>query len=430
MNPFAPPAPQSIPGPDDVTRVVLPNGIVVLARANFNSPSISLQGSLSAGSLYDSDEKLGLADFTAGALMRGTAQRGFQQIYDALESAGASLGFSGNTHTAGFGGKSLAEDLDLLLDILADSLLHPAFPNDQIERLRAQILTDLALRADDTGDMASLAFDELVYRQHPYARPEDGHPETVKAIARKDLADFHKRHYGPRGMIVVVVGGIEPQRAVEKIQAALGDWQNPKQPPEPALPDWTPLPERINKRVDMPGKFQSDLIIGTAGPRRSDPDYMPAAVGNNILGQFGLMGRIGDSVRERAGLAYYAGSSLGAGIGPAAWSVSAGVNPKNEAKAAELIFEELRRFTTELVTEEELSDSQANYIGRLPLSLESNSGVAGALLYVERHNLGLDYYRRYPDLIRAVTREQILESAVKHLNPDRLALAAAGPPLA
>lgn len=417
----------SIPGADDITRVELANGIVVLARENPNSQAVTLRGYLIAGSLFDPDEKLGLADFVASALMRGTAKREFQAIYDSLESVGASFGFSGGTHTAGFGGRSLAEDLPLLLDLLNEGLRHPTFPTPQVERLRAQLLTGLALRAQDTRDMASLIFDELVYRDHPYARAEEGHPHTVGAITADDLANFHKRIYGPRGMVLAVVGGIDAEQAVDEVRAALEDWQNPEQPPMPDLPKWKLLPARVNKRHAIPGKSQSDLIIGTAGPARNELDYMAANLGNNILGHFGLMGRIGDVVREQAGLAYYAYSSLGGGSGPGPWAVAAGVNPTNEEKVTDLIFKELARFTDEPVTEEELSDSQSNFIGSMPLSLETNGGVTEALLNVERHHLGLDYYRKFPDEIKAITRDQIRDAAARYLPNDKMAVAIAGP---
>lgn len=188
----------ALPGPDDITRTVLPNGIVILARANFNSPSVVINGYLDVGSLLDSNEKLGLADFTAAALMRGTQQRNFQQIYDSLELVGASLGFGGGTHSNAFSGRALSEDLPLLLALLAEVLRQPAFPQDQVERLRAQLLTGLAIRAQDTGEMASMTFDQIVYAGHPYSRPDDGYPETVQAIGRDDLVEFQRRYYGPR----------------------------------------------------------------------------------------------------------------------------------------------------------------------------------------------------------------------------------------
>ena len=417
----------SLPGPDDITRLKISNGIVVLARPNFNSPSVALTGYLAAGAIFDRDEKLGLADFTASALMRGTTQRDFQGIYDALESAGASLGFDSGTHTTTFGGKALAEDLDLLLELLSEALRQPVFPDEQVERLRAQLLTGLQIRAQDTGEMASMAFDQIVYAGHPYSRPEDGYIETVQAITRQDLVDHHRRYFGPRGMVIVVVGAVEPTRVIERVEKALGDWRNPEQPEQPALPPLSPLLATQSQRVEIPGKYQSDIVMGVAGPPRRSPEFMAASLGNSVLGQFGMMGRIGDVVRERAGLAYYASSSLSGGLGPGPWSVSAGVAPANVDKVIDLIREEIARFVSAPVLAEELADSQANFIGRLPLTLESNSGVAGALLNLERYRLGLDYYRRYHDLVQAVTVDNVLEAARRYLHPDQMGIGIAGP---
>jgi zinc protease len=420
---------RSLPGADDITRIVLPNGIVVLCRANFNSPSVVLSGSLPAGGLFDADEKLGLADFVAASLMRGTRKRDFHRIHDDLESIGASFGFRGRTRSVGFGGRALAEDLPLLLDILSEGLRQPTFPADQVERLRAQLLTALSLRAQDTDDMASLTFDQIAYAGHPYRRPEDGYPETVQAITRDDLLAFHERHYGPNGMILAIVGALEPQTVIRQVQEAFADWQNPAQPDLPPLPPLQPLAQTVREHHVIAGKAQVDIVMGVAGPRRKDEAYLAASLGNSVLGQFGLMGRIGDSVRERSGLAYYAYSSLSAGIGPGAWYVSAGVNPANAEKAIALITEELARFVEDGVSADELADSQANFIGRLPLSLESNGGVAGALLNIERYDLGLDYYRLYPALVRAVTPPDVLAAARQYLDPARLVVASAGPVL-
>ena len=416
----------SLPGPDDITRDILPNGITVLARTNFNSPSVVIGGYLPCGSLFDTDDKLGLADFTAGGLLRGSEKRDFQKIFDELESAGASLSFSAGGHTAGFSGRCLAEDLPLLLELLADALRQPVFPKEQVERLRAQSLTGLSIRGQDTAGMASLTFDQIVFEGHPYARPDDGWPETIKAIKRNDLADFHQTHYGPRGLVLAIVGSVDPKTIAIQVTKELGDWTNSSQPEIPALPALKPLKKIVTRKVKIPGKSQSDLVIGTSGPRRKDPEFMPASLGNSVLGQFGMAGRIGEVVREKSGLAYYASSSLSAGIGPGSWDVSAGVNPANVQKARDLICKEIERFVEKGVTIQELSDSQSNFVGRLPLSLESNAGVVSALLNIERFDLGLDYYRRYPNLVQSVTPEEVLSAAKKYLHPDKLAVAIAG----
>ena len=216
----------SLPGRDDIGRLTLPNGITVLTRENFNSPSVFISGYLQAGGITDSDEKLGLADFTASSLMRGTARRSMQQIYELLESCGASLSFGAGVHTTGFSGRALIEDLPLLLELTSEILQQPAFPAEQVEKLRAQILTGLALRAQDTADMASLTFDQILFKGHPYERPDEGWPETVQAITTGDLADFHRRAYGPRGMVIAITGAIKARQAFDWVDRLLGGWTN------------------------------------------------------------------------------------------------------------------------------------------------------------------------------------------------------------
>ena len=417
----------SLLNPDDIYRVVLPNEIVVLARSSFNSPSISIGGYVSAGALFESDEKLGLADFVASSLMRGTQTRTFDAIYNELESVGASLGFDSGVHTTSFGGRALVEDLPLLLRLLSESLQTPTFPIDEIEKLRAQMLTGLAMRAQDTSDMAAMAFDRMLFDGHPYSRPSDGFVETIQSITRADMERFHRLYFGPKGMVISIVGAIEPKKAADVVARALGSWQVPGQVGAPALPPHKPLKRTARHHHTLAGKSQSDLVIGIVGPRRTDPEFFSASLGNSVLGQFGMMGRIGEVVREKSGLAYYASSSLNAGTGPGTWEVSAGVNPKNLKKAIDLIEKELRRFIKNGVTKEELADSQANYVGRLPLSLESNSGVASAILNIERYELGFDYYQRYENMIHAVTRADVLETARKYIDPDRLVISTAGP---
>jgi zinc protease len=417
----------ALPGPNDIHREVLKNGITILTRSNFNSPSVVISGFFDAGALFDPDEKLGLADFVTSALMRGTKKRSFDQIYNILESAGASLGFNAGVTKSGFNGRSLAEDLPLLLGLLSESLIQPSFPKAEVEKLRAQLLTGLAISAEDTSDMASDTFDKILFNGHPFSRPEEGTTQTIKAIKRDDLAKFHRETYGPRGMVIAIVGAVEAEEAVRQVKRALGGWQVKGQKEAMDVPDLKPLKKTVEKKHRIPGKSQSDLVIGTNGPKRKDEDYMSASIGNSVLGQFGMMGRIGDSVREKAGLAYYAYSSLSAGAGPGSWEVSAGVNPKNVDKATGLIIDELKRFVQDGVTEDELADSKANFVGRLPLSLESNGGVAGALLNIERYDLGMDYYLRYAGLVNEVTRDGVLNAARKYINPDQLAIAVAGP---
>jgi zinc protease len=416
----------SFPGPDDITRVLLPNGIIVLARENFSSPAAVFTGSLKVGSLDEPKDKTGVARFTAASLMRGNEKRDFSETYEQIESIGARLSISGGAHTTGFGGKALAEDLDLMLGLLSDALRRPTFPADHVERLRGEILTGLAIRAHDTGYMASATFDELLYPNHPYGEDDDGTPETIAAMKRKDLVNFHQTYFAPQGMTIVIVGAVKSADAVALVEKHFGDWNaaRPERPPLPEVPTTTGI---VRKNVPLPGKSQCDVVMGCIGPQRSDSDFLDARMANNIFGVFGMMGRLGDVVREKHGLAYYAYSQVTGGFGPGPWQIVAGVNPKNVDFAIDLIRKEIKRLISGKVTPSELADNKSFFVGRLPLQLETNEGVAGMIESMELYGLGLDYLRRYPAMINAITRDRVQAAAAKYLDPERYAVAVAGP---
>ena len=417
----------NLPGPENITRTQLPNGLTILCRANYNSPSVFISGYLPVGALFDPDEQLGLAGFTACMLMRGTEHRDFTHINNTLESVGATLGLSSGTHLTSFSGMALSEDLEMLLSLLAEVLQQPIFPGDQVERLRAQLLTALSIRNNTTSSMAALSFDKIIYNCHPYSRPEDGYPETIKNISQSDLKEFYLRYYGPSGMLVTIVGAVDPRKSIEKVTEFFENWKNLEQPKSPKLPSLAILNNAITKHTSIPGKSHSDIIIGVAGPPRNDPSYLAAALGNSVLGKFGMMGRLGETVREKLGLAYYIESTITGGIGPGPWYVSASVDPENINLVIELINQEVLRFISEPITSEELTDNQSKFIGQLPLSMESNAGVALALNHLERYQLGPDYYQHYPQLIESITAEDVLEVASNYLNPHRFGISIAGP---
>lgn len=255
---------KTLPGPENITRVVLPNGITVLARSNFNSPSVFIGGYLASGSMYDPPEKLGLAYFTALCLMRGTQLRSFQQIYETIEAVGASLGYGASVHNVNFGGRALSEDLPLLLDLLAETLGQPVFPAEQVERQRSQLLTALAIRNQDTSDQADMAFDEILFPGHPYGSPEDGRPETIQAIQIEDIKAFHRRCYRPENMVIVIVGAVEPRQAIDQVQAALGGWRNPEPPPTVEGKEICPLKRNGSQAYPVAGQVPDRPCAGDA----------------------------------------------------------------------------------------------------------------------------------------------------------------------
>jgi zinc protease len=413
--------------PEAITRVELPNGIIVLAYENHASPSVVLAGYLWAGALSEAPGQDGLASFTAGMLMRGTENRTFGEINETLESVGAQLGFSSGMHTVGFGGKALAEDLDLLLDILSESLQGPSFPAAEAEKLRGQILTDVQRRANDTRRMARLTFDAVLYPDHPYGRSVLGYEETVSKLGRDDLAGYYQGHYSPQGMVITVVGATSASTVVDQVRTALGGWQPTGVIPNREIPSRVVLDEPRRRKVAIPGKTQSDIVLGWPGVARQDPDFTKARLTNTLLGVFGMMGRLGDSVRDDEGLAYYVYSQLEAGLGAGPWLTVAGVNPANVERAIEGILQQICRLREELVPKEELADSQSYLTGSMPLRLETNEGIGSTLLAIERYDLGYDYLQRFAELVNSVTVQDVHEMALKYLNPEIYAVAVAGP---
>ncbi len=417
----------SYPGPDTIHRRVLDNGIIVLHYENRSSETVALEGIVRAGAAAEPAAQAGLADFTADLLIRGSSRWSFEAIAEALETAGARLSFGGSRHTSGFSAHSLVEDLDLVLDIAADTLRRPLFPPDHVERVRGQTITGLQMRANDTGEMARLAFYEAAYPAHPYSRSVQGYEETVAALRREDVADFHARSYGPQGMIIGIVGAIALDEALGKLEAAFGDWRNDGQQATPIAGD-APRPVGLTRRVvPMPDKHQADLLLGLPGPRRAAPDYLHASLMNTILGVFGMMGRIGHNVREEQGLAYYASSRFHGGLGPGPWLASAGVAPDKVEQAIAAIRDEIRRIQDEPVEAEELAESQAYRTGSLPMSLETNSGLVDTITDMELYDLGLDYIQTYTPRLQAITIADITAAARKYLSADDLVIAIAGP---
>ncbi len=241
--------------------------------------------------------------------------------------------------------------------------------------------------------MASQAFDRL------YLSSDIPMPTRKSAILKQFPQSARRSDEFPRyrlrspRLVVAFAGGMDSERTAALFEQVFSNWSVPHQKTQLDLPSWQPHGEDLREHITIPEKSQSDLIIGTSAPAAMSEDYQVCSLGNNILGQFGMMGRIGESVRERSGLAYYAGSSLEVGLGPSCWKVTAGVNPDNLDKALSKIKEELRRFISEPVTQAELSDVKQQALGHLPLSLESNVGIVRFLLSLQRYNLSLDYLR-------------------------------------
>lgn len=409
-------------------RTVLPNGIIVLAQPRPGDQAIDGAIEIKAGHATTGDTTPGLASLTGTMLNRGTSHRSFDEYNEEVDGLGAILGVSTSRTAMEIGWHSLAEDFDHVLEITADIILNPTFPEDELEKVRKQALTGLREQEQDTGAMAAKALRELMYPEgHPYRIPTSGDIPSVEAITRQDLVDYHARHLGPTATTIALVGGVASlEAAVTSLERVFGSWS--KQIPEP--PEVSPVdppPATVREAITVRGRSQADISIGYPTIPRSHPDYYALQVANLILGQLGLMGRLGTHVRDEQGLAYYAYSNIAGGEANSVWGSRAGVDPGNIGRAMEGIERELRTIRQDPVSDEELADAKSYLIGSLPLGLESLGGVTDLLLTLERYQLGLDYLDRYPEIISVLTKDDLLRAAVMHIDPDRLAIGIAGP---
>jgi zinc protease len=222
------------------------------------------------------------------------------------------------------------------------------------------------------------------------------------------------------------VGDLDVAHACDAVDRALGGWRRPV-PAEIALPPVVPVSGRRRVVVPMMNKAQVDIAYGFTAIRRADPAHEAFRLMNNVLGQYALGGRLGDSIRERQGMAYYVSSALDANVLEGPLTIRAGVSPDNVDRAVSSIDDELAHLCANGVTAKELDDSRRYLVGAMPLALETNAAIAAFLQMVEFHSLGLDYDLRLPDLLRAVTLDEVNAAARAVLDPSRATVVIAGP---
>lgn len=420
--------PRTLPTKETVYRGFLSDGSVLLIRPNLDSPAVVLQGLVFAGAADEPVERLGISRFLAEAMTRGTNTRTAGEIHEIADSLGASFGVSGGLHTTRFGLKCLREDAAVMIELLADVLRNPSFAPDEVERLRGETLTELEESRYSTRYVADLAFRELTFpKDHPYSRSYLGTEETISAFDSDALHAHFARTVPYRPMIIAVTGCVEP----DAIRAMMeSHWPQPHQREarhDIHMPDVMPRTEPDARHVEIRGKAQIDLAWGGIGPRRNEPDYVAATVANVVLGGFGLMGRLGQAVREEQGLAYYATSRLSAGLARGPWHCLAGVAPHDFYRAVASIRDEVERMRSEPVPDQELEDCKSYVTGSLPLKLESNEGMANIMTEIELYELGWDYLLRFHDEVGSVNQNDITAVMRRWFEPDTAILASAGP---
>ena len=408
-------------------RRVLPNGVTILAKETRTTPAITIYAGFQAGSVYDPPDCPGVAHFVSKTIDRGTALHTADELAEDLENRGVSLSVALNRHATWLVCTCLTEDFDQVLALVGDVAMRPTFPDAEVETRRGEIVT---LLRQDQDNPASVAMERLMRSlycdTHPYGHLMRGTIEVVERIDRSALEQFHRRRFASQGLSLALVGDLDPERAVDVTTRVFGEWRT--LPPEKTqFPPVIPASVRRTQVVPMMNKSQADVAYGFTSIRRLDPQFHAYSLMNNILGQYALGGRLGDSIRERQGMAYYTFSALDASFEPGPLLVRAGVSPTNVERAVASIDAELSKLAADGPTDREVAESKQYLIGSIPRTLETNVGIATFLQTAELFGLGLDYDLRLPELISQVTREQVHEAAKAVLNPSRATIVVAGP---
>jgi zinc protease len=412
-----------------VARTQLETGATLLVLENRATPTVSLRGSLRAGSYFEPRERPGLARLTAEMLERGTRQRTKIELAGDLERAGAELEFSTDPFAVNFAGRCLSEDLNVLLSALAESLREPAFPAAELEKLKQQQIAAVREQQANTRQRAYERFSQLTFEpDNPfYTHAGERLVESINATTVEDVRRFYERRYGGRSLILSVVGDVAAGEVQNGFNELFGDFAGPESV-EVSVADPVQREGGGREIVVVKGKANVDVLLGSAAPLRRDAaDYYAASIANSALGESTLSSRLGLQVRDREGLTYGIASRFRAptlAAGP--WYIAVSVNPSNVERAIQSATGVLRDYVTKGMREDELADEKSAAIGSFKVSLATNAGLADALWNAEFYKLGTDYVDRYPQLIEAVTREEVNAAIRKYFRPDHLTVVIAG----
>lgn len=424
--------PQSVGQSNFASRVVrheLENGATVLMLENRATPTVSLRGSLRAGSYFEPRGRPGLAQITAEMLSRGTKKRSKLEIAGDLESVGADVDFSTDPFAVNISARSLSQDLPLVINTLAEELREPAFPADELERLKQQIIASIQEQQANTRYRGYERFSNLIFDEtNPYhIPPGERLIESINSITTADVREFFEQRYGGRSLILSVVGDVNAADVRGQFEAAFGSFGGP-QSVDINVTDPAHQASARREIVLIKDKANVDILVGAAAPlRRSSEDYYAAVLANSALGQSTLSSRLGLQVRDKEGLTYGINSAFSApSLAAGPWYIGVSVNPFNVERAINSALEVVRDYVSKGIRPDELADQKSSAIGSFKVSLATNRGLARALWNSEFYNLGVDYLDRYPQIIQSVALEEVNAAIRKYFRPDQLTVVIAG----
>lgn len=379
-------------------------GRVYFVRAQ-GLPLLDLRVVFDAGSARDG-EKFGVAALTSGLLDSGTKKWNADTIAERLDQVGAVLNAETSRDTTSISLRCLTKDIILksALETLRQIMIRPSFNQADFDREKQRVLVSLSHREQSPGTLASIAYYQAIYGDHPYAHPVNGSISTVEKLTREDLLAFYRRYYLANNAIVVIVGDISRSQAESISSSLLRDLPNGENVPPVSAVQVTEAASV--KRQKFPSE-QTHIYSGMPILARGDPDYAPLYVGNHILGGSGLVSKITEEVREKRGLSYSAYSYFSplSKKGP----FTMGLQTRNDQadKAYGVLNETLKTYIENGPSPEELDRSKKNITGGFVLRYDSNQKLAGYVALIGFYRLPLDYLDSFPKRVRAVSREDI-----------------------
>ncbi|MBM3558665.1 MAG: insulinase family protein [Alphaproteobacteria bacterium] len=412
-------------GAVDIRRVVSPGGIEAWLVEDRLAPIISLELAVCGGAATDPTGKEGLAELVASTLDEGAGDLDSQAFQSRLEDLSISLSFSADQDAMRGSLRTLSRNRDEAFRLLGLALASPRFDVRSVERVRAQLLTRLARNLQDPGYIAGRALWGRLFPGHPYGRPHDGTPDTLRAITAEDLRAFVPRRFARDALIIGVVGDIGADALgtlLDRTFAAL-----PKSAPAYLLPDVAPLTDGRTHVVEH-ATPQSTILFAQPGLRRSDPDWYAATVLNYILGGGSFSSRLYSEVREKRGLAYSVYSYLAPLGFSAVWAGGAATANAAVGESVTVIRSVWYDVAAGGIGAEELADAKRYITGSWPLRFTDTAAIAATLVAVQIEGLGIDYIDRRNALVGAVSADDVARVARRVLDPEKLTIVVVGRP--
>jgi zinc protease len=403
----------------------LPNGLRVILLESHKVPTFTMQLVVLSGGLADRPDYHGLATFTAALMREGTAKRSSKDIAEQVDALGATLtatsGLSSLTSTVTAAG--LLENLDQTLDIFADVIRSPNFPQAEVDKYKARSLAQLQVQRSNPQFLAQEQFNRAIYGEHPAALVSPP-VESIKKLSIKDLTDFHSTYFRPNNSMLAIVGDVTMKDIMPKIEKAFGDWQKADVP----TMNIPPAPAQSASRiflVDRPGSVQTVLTLGTLGIERTSPDYFSVLMADKVLGG-GPSGRLFLNLREDKGYTYGAYSGFSGSKYRGIWSSSSEVRTDVTEGAMKEFMYELKRMRDEKVSADELDNAKRAIVGGFALSLEQPQALLQNIIIQKIYNLPTDYWDTYPQKVAAITVDDVQRVAQKYIDLDHLTVVAVG----